>query len=271
MRFSFFFFFNDTATTEIYTLSLHDALPISDDAAGAFARDVAQHPLGERQVLVKQRRRWRSESAAADAVPELAQVLDVTAQLRLGRVLRHGADDEASGLAFGQQQQQLVAQELTLGLVLDPLRNADVGILGKIDDQPPGDRDLGRKPRALGADRILDHLHEQRLALGEDFLDRLAGRAVDALPLLPDVCDVQERGALEADLDESRLHSRQDARDFPHVDVSDQAPARRALDVQLLRHARLHHGDASLLRRAVDQDVLRHTRAGPAAGPRGLL
>src|SRR6266536_6290948 len=34
----FFFFFNDTATTEIYTLSLHDALPICLDA--------------ERQVLV---------------------------------------------------------------------------------------------------------------------------------------------------------------------------------------------------------------------------
>src|SRR5690349_23461451 len=28
MSSSFFFFFNDTATTEIYTLSLHDALPI---------------------------------------------------------------------------------------------------------------------------------------------------------------------------------------------------------------------------------------------------
>src|SRR5256884_3591091 len=27
----FFFFFNDTATTEIYTLSLHDALPISSE------------------------------------------------------------------------------------------------------------------------------------------------------------------------------------------------------------------------------------------------
>src|ERR1019366_10549375 len=27
----FFFFFNDTATTEIYTLSLHDALPIYGD------------------------------------------------------------------------------------------------------------------------------------------------------------------------------------------------------------------------------------------------
>src|SRR5215213_11774973 len=31
--FLFFFFFNDTATTEIYTLSLHDALPISIDDA----------------------------------------------------------------------------------------------------------------------------------------------------------------------------------------------------------------------------------------------
>src|SRR2546425_13332045 len=29
LYFVFFFFFNDTATTEIYTLSLHDALPIS--------------------------------------------------------------------------------------------------------------------------------------------------------------------------------------------------------------------------------------------------
>ena len=30
---SIFFFFNDTATTEIYTLSLHDALPISKSPA----------------------------------------------------------------------------------------------------------------------------------------------------------------------------------------------------------------------------------------------
>src|SRR2546427_12337729 len=36
-----FFFFNDTATTEIYTLSLHDALPISqiDAALERLARD----------------------------------------------------------------------------------------------------------------------------------------------------------------------------------------------------------------------------------------
>src|SRR5256885_10741873 len=38
MLLSLFFFFNDTATTEIYTLSLHDALPIS--LLGFGKRDV---------------------------------------------------------------------------------------------------------------------------------------------------------------------------------------------------------------------------------------
>src|SRR5206468_11760553 len=39
-----FFFFNDPATTDIYTLSLHDALPIFDvhDAGGAQALDIAK-------------------------------------------------------------------------------------------------------------------------------------------------------------------------------------------------------------------------------------
>src|SRR2546430_5981150 len=40
-HYHFFFFFNDTATTEIYTLSLHDALPIS--RAGT-----PPHPRGSR-------------------------------------------------------------------------------------------------------------------------------------------------------------------------------------------------------------------------------
>src|SRR5256885_10605920 len=45
--YSIFFFFNDTATTEIYTLSLHDALPIS---CGAAASDDRNSP-GYRRIL----------------------------------------------------------------------------------------------------------------------------------------------------------------------------------------------------------------------------
>src|SRR2546427_3315145 len=37
----FFFFFNDTATTEIYTLSLHDALPICSSSACSKASTTA--------------------------------------------------------------------------------------------------------------------------------------------------------------------------------------------------------------------------------------
>src|SRR5256885_15261281 len=44
---SFLFFFNDTATTEIYTLSLHDALPISLVDAQTF---VGRYALDSLQV-----------------------------------------------------------------------------------------------------------------------------------------------------------------------------------------------------------------------------
>src|SRR5256885_12091794 len=41
----FFFFFNDTATTEIYTLSLHDALPISVTVA-VDSKGISVHETG---------------------------------------------------------------------------------------------------------------------------------------------------------------------------------------------------------------------------------
>src|SRR6266536_1484033 len=49
----FFFFFNATATTEIYTLSLHDALPIADFKARAseVVRNLRDH---RRPVVVTQ-------------------------------------------------------------------------------------------------------------------------------------------------------------------------------------------------------------------------
>src|SRR2546428_11988334 len=48
-----FFFFNDTATTEIYTLSLHDALPISpepEQARQAGATPGGASPAGVRRA-----------------------------------------------------------------------------------------------------------------------------------------------------------------------------------------------------------------------------
>src|SRR5687768_18225471 len=44
LSFFSFFFFNDTATTEIYTLSLHDALPIFHRLDGSVDRFVSRAP-----------------------------------------------------------------------------------------------------------------------------------------------------------------------------------------------------------------------------------
>src|SRR5471032_357340 len=43
--FTLYFFFNDTATTEIYTLSLHDALPISSTPPTKITRHFYMHGL----------------------------------------------------------------------------------------------------------------------------------------------------------------------------------------------------------------------------------
>src|SRR5713101_8512769 len=49
--FFLFFFFNDTATTEIYTLSLHDALPISPGADDLLVLGIGDPAgLGQRRL-----------------------------------------------------------------------------------------------------------------------------------------------------------------------------------------------------------------------------
>src|SRR3712207_8074554 len=66
-----FFFFNDTATTEIYTLSLHDALPISSRrsawpcASPRVSRPAPDGPAFTGCALLLGTRQRRPEAAAA--------------------------------------------------------------------------------------------------------------------------------------------------------------------------------------------------------------
>src|SRR2546426_2636625 len=67
-----FFFFNDTATTEIYTLSLHDALPISSSSLPSRdrlsprgrrgQREPAAAQTGHRGVVISDRKSTRLNS-----------------------------------------------------------------------------------------------------------------------------------------------------------------------------------------------------------------
>src|SRR2546430_8929392 len=63
MLFFTFFFFNDTATTEIYTLSLHDALPISKSRPTPASPQVRTGVMGVR--------RFATAKGAATANPTI--------------------------------------------------------------------------------------------------------------------------------------------------------------------------------------------------------
>src|SRR3989442_14602086 len=74
----FFFFFNDTATTEIYTLSLHDALPISipervfEIAAEAKALDLTLDLTRPRAAARRAVERALGAVAEAPTAPHVA-------------------------------------------------------------------------------------------------------------------------------------------------------------------------------------------------------
>src|SRR3712207_7633645 len=65
-----YFFFNDTATTEIYTLSLHDALPIwgivEVDASAMFLHDLLDDCEAESGALGPRRHIWLGKPAPLD-------------------------------------------------------------------------------------------------------------------------------------------------------------------------------------------------------------
>ena len=101
-----FFFFNDTATTEIYTLSLHDALPISESAVGLAARfcdhalddfslqhEVHVDDLEAEPGQMEQQRRRNIVGQVADDPDVAAKLREVYLQ-RIGRQYLNGLISE---------------------------------------------------------------------------------------------------------------------------------------------------------------------------------
>src|SRR3712207_9082841 len=66
-KFCKYFFFNDTATTEIYTLSLHDALPILDSGSMTAAAEALSYTTSAvSQQLSRDRKSTRLNSSHAN-------------------------------------------------------------------------------------------------------------------------------------------------------------------------------------------------------------
>ena len=141
---------------------------------------------------MQQAGRWQAQTGVFDARPGFAQIGDVVGDFAVLCVFGVGAQNKAAADATGQRQHAF-AQVFAL-FQRYFLRYANVVILRQKHQQAPGHADLRGQARALGAHRVFNHLHHQRLAFKNLALDRdlrLGGaRRAQRLPLgrfVPDV------------------------------------------------------------------------------------
>src|SRR2546422_4180455 len=108
----FFFFFNDTATTEIYTLSLHDALPISVRTGAGGAVPLAAPARGEEPPG-----RARGHHRQPGAVRSEEHTSELQSRLHLVcRLLLEKKKNNTDDVARGQPKRDFVLVcRLTLG------------------------------------------------------------------------------------------------------------------------------------------------------------
>src|SRR2546426_11239169 len=154
-----FFFFNDTATTEIYTLSLHDALPIfarragHEDLRGPPEQRGGEHGVLARAVLADpELPRGHVEQRHA---PRLASSDDrqekiVRGARQVGRVGDRAGRDDADDVAL----QELLRPARRLELLRDrdlPARPDEAGEapLGRAVGDPGHRRALAPRQREL--------------------------------------------------------------------------------------------------------------------------
>src|SRR2546427_42182 len=100
---SSFFFFNDTATTEIYTLSLHDALPISDAKCADCLKLGADHAINYRTQDFAAEVQRITEGRGVDVI------LDMVAGGYVAREVQSRSEEHTSEL---QSQSNLVCRLL---------------------------------------------------------------------------------------------------------------------------------------------------------------
>ncbi len=204
--------------------------------------EIADHAQGQLGLLVDQGGRFRLLRLRFDRLPELLQEDEVALDVLRARALGRRADDHAAFLHIELLHDVLEALAL---VVVEPARDAEPLAVRNEDDETAGQRHLHRQPSALRLHRILHGLNEHPLAAAQKVLDPLAVPL--AFALRPDdLIDVEEAVLLEADLDERRLHPRQDVVDRAEVDVAGDRPSLRALEVDLGDAAVLEDGDTLL-------------------------
>ena len=309
---------------------------VEPDGGELLGEQVAQQFRDEALFAEQDGRRALGFATPLHLGPDLLEIGEVGHDVFFGPVRRRRADDHAAGQARllaeplddGPQPPPLVAR-------LDLARHADVIDRRHVDQEAAGQAQMRGDAGALRAERLLDDLDDDLLALfqqvfdagGRRLLVAIAAPArrparVEARPIGPaggpvssirrrrprrraasspsagrrvglgagvvsghgdrqllvvleglfggadDVRDVQEGVAFETEVNERRLHPRQDLRDPALVDVADDAARLLALDEDFDDLIVLEDRHAGLVAGRGDDHLLVHACDSTGPAPR---
>ena len=215
-----------------------------------------------------------------DGPPRFGETFRIFAEILHRRADARAAHDVSGAgnelaLVFGDHLLAHRDQARALTFVFDAARQRDPRLVGHHHQQTPRDGDIRGKPRALFADGILHHLHDDLFAFAHAIGD--LGRAlviVEARQVgeAAGLSRAKKSGAIQTDIDERRLHAGQNALHAAKNDVADEAvsaaaalflqraviEADRAFEEKLLELSFLDNSDTNFPRPAIDQDFLVH-------------
>ena len=268
-----------------------DLARVDDELVDLRREQIAYHPEGEIALFVQDRRRRRLLEARLDLSPQTREEFDVGGKLALALALGVGSQDEAARRQAHRAQRG--AQALALAVVTDAARDADVTGLRHVDEITPRKRDERGDPGALGPEGFLRDLHQNGLVFVDEVFDRrhlaaghhLAhdvgigiGVGLVALAFVVGdgqhhagqvgqigrvVAGVEEGVLLQADVDERRLHARQDVRHDTLVDAPHDRAVPMPLEVQLGEEITLLDSDSGFGETRIDDDPFAHGSTSP--------
>jgi hypothetical protein len=269
----------------------HDALNQVDDAAVfrlvidangrvLLGQQIAQQLADEALLAVDDGGRAHRLHLLANLQPDLMEVRQIVEDVLL-RAPRSGRadDDAAREVPLLAELADDAAQAAPLVARVDLPRDADVVDGGHEHQEASRQGRMRRDARALGAQRLLDHLDQDLLAFLQELVDFGLGAAIAAAPVgataarvlvvgvvfvvlerLEHVRHVEERVAVEADVNEGRLHAGQHFRHPALVDVARDPARSLALDEDLGNLIVLEDGHARLVAVRGDNHLPAHAQ-----------
>ena len=237
---------------------------VDQHAIDAARELVAQDARRQRQIFVHELAGRGAQALLLHVLPQAAQILDVLADLLdrwrpAPRCARCSRPSISSGIASATS-------------ALSRARSASSSM--RADTPMPSPRGMYTMSRDGSATKVVRRAPLVPIGsfttctrMSSPSFTRLRmSSTLGAAPIsvlsglgVRDVRGVQERGALEPDVDERRLHAGQHALHAALVEIADDAAPALPLDEQLRQHAVFDERRAVLARRHVDENFRRHS------------